>query len=400
MNYIKLTLVRLLLKIQNVILSLVAEFPTNEGIGNLDPKRILLLRTSALGDFIFAVPAIAALRKRFPETKIVLLTATTTNATQRTAVNTYAGFESLPWLAFIIPSIVNDAICIYSFRLWGLWTRTRRSVCRFNPDLTIIIANPGEPGLKLLKKIIFLRFLGVRSLIYGWRARTSNKWFRSVQHDAGLFDHHVIGAIRSVAEVPGMPDINKIEIKFPLFLSPSARSWAETFLRNRGWHTRRVVAVAPGSIQPHKRWHLKNFVQLCEMLVSRFDVYIVVIGTSIDHCLGQKLEQAIKGEVVNLAGLTSLSQSAALLERCALVVGNDGGAMHLASAMQCAAVSIVPGLEYPNSVEPWFSREFAVRHPVSCAPCYSFTYCPQGHNKCMSDISVYDVYIQCSRILS
>jgi hypothetical protein len=68
------------------------------------------------------------------------------------------------------------------------------------------------------------------------------------------------------------------------------------------------------------------------------------------------------------------------------------GAMHLASAVSCKAVSITPGIEFPNSIERWGRRDLAVRHPIDCAPCYCLTHCPQVHNKCMSDISVESVF--------
>ena len=399
MTSIKLVLVKSLLVLKNVFLGLTAWLPFRRNINHEDPVSILLLRTSALGDFIFAVPAMVVLRKRFPNAKILLLTAITTNATQRAVTRGYAGAESLPWLSFMIPSVVNEAICVDSFAFENLWNNIKKRVSKFKPDMAVILAHPGAPGLGLLKKIVFLRTMGVRSRIFGWRVHASNNWFKKVQYEAGLLDHHVIAPLRSVAELPGMPRIDESEIIFPLRLDPTARTWAEALWKAKGWIDRRIVAVAPGSIQPHKRWPLARFIGLCHELLSNFDVNIVVIGTSADRHLGQQLVDAVKGAVINLAGETSLSQSAALLERCALLVGNDGGAMHLGSAMGCQVVAIVPGIEYPNSIEPWFSRELAVRHPVPCAPCYSLACCPLGHNKCMKELPLNDVYKQCAKVL-
>jgi heptosyltransferase-2 len=103
--------------------------------------------------------------------------------------------------------------------------------------------------------------------------------------------------------------------------------------------------------------------------------------------------------VCNLAGVTSIAQSAALLRRCILLVGNDGGAMHLGDAMGCKVVSIVPGIEYPDSIEPWHNKALAVRHPVDCSPCYNFVTCPQGHNRCMTELPVERVLERCDSVL-
>ena len=204
---------------------------------------------------------------------------------------------------------------------------------------------------------------------------------------------------RDIAELPGMPPVEEMEITFPLNLEPTARPWSEDLWRKRGWFGARVVAVAPGSVHSHKRWPIEHFIALCQELAGHYQVSIVVIGTFLDKSLGERLVESVTGEVVNLAGETTLSQSGALLERCTLLVGNDGGAMHLGSAMGCPVVSIVPGIEYPGSIEPFFNRHFAVRHPVGCAPCYSFTHCPMKHNECMAELPVSDVFERCARVL-
>ena len=396
---IELLIVRMLLKCEKGFLGLIG----NRSIRSLKnyflPRCILLYRTSALGDFLFAVPAIIQLRKRYPDAKIVLLTATTTNSAHRATVESYTGAASFPWLSFIMPSAINEAICISSFDLKALWTQVKTKVRDVRPDATVILAHSGEAGMSLFKKMVFLRLLGVHGNIFGWRVRASNRWFRKAQYQAGRFEHHVFGPLRSITELPGMPTVEEIEVTFPLILEPTARTWSEDLWRERGWLGTRVVAVAPGSVHSHKRWPIEHYIALCQKLVRRYQVRIVVIGTILDTPLGERLVGAVGGDVVNLAGETTLSESAALLERCTLLVGNDGGAMHLGSAMGCPVVSIVPGIEYPESIEPFFSRDLAVRHPVSCAPCYSFTHCPMKHNECMEELPVSDVFERCARVL-
>lgn len=396
---IELLFARILLKCQKCILGLIG----NRSFRNLKhcifPKRILLLRTAALGDFLLAVPAMVQLRKQFPEAKIVLLTATTTNPAHRAAVESYTGAASLPWLSFMMPAVINEAICIHSFDLKTLWAKVRDEVSEMRPDATVILAHTGETGMSLFKKLVFLRFLGVHGKIFGWRVRSSYRWFRKAQYQAGQFEHHVLSPLRSVGELPGMPPLEKMGITFPLHLEPTARSWSEDLWRKRGWFGARVVAIAPGSVQSHKCWPIENFIALCQELVRHYQVSIVVIGTILDKSLGERLVGTVGGDVSNLAGETTLSESAALLERCTMLVGNDGGAMHLGSAMGCPVVSIVPGIEYPDSIEPFFSLDLAVRHPVPCAPCYSFTHCPMKHNECMVELPVSDVYERCVRVL-
>src|SRR5579885_66902 len=71
-------------------------------------ERILLLRTGGLGDFLFAVPAMAIVRRRFPRAKIWLLTAISTDRKVIREVVGYTGGEGkLPWSSFICPGTVD-----------------------------------------------------------------------------------------------------------------------------------------------------------------------------------------------------------------------------------------------------------------------------------------------------
>jgi ADP-heptose:LPS heptosyltransferase len=191
------------------------------------------------------------------------------------------------------------------------------------------------------------------------------------------------------------------DIQFLLAPPPEARNWALAWLNDNVPAGRRLVFVAPGSIQPHKRWPLALFAELITALQQQHqELHFIVIGTGSDHGLGEQLRGLAPERCSNLAGVTSLAQSAALLQHDSLVVGNDGGAMHLGDAMGAKVVSIVPGIEYPISIEPWNNRQRAVRHPVPCAPCYSFVNCPQGHNRCMTDLPVQAVLDQCNKALA
>jgi heptosyltransferase-2 len=73
--------------------------------------------------------------------------------------------------------------------------------------------------------------------------------------------------------------------------------------------------------------------------------------------------------------------------------------MHLGDAMGCKVVSIVPGIEYPDSIEPWHNKSLAVRHAVECSPCYNFNTCPKGHKRCMTELPVGRVLQRCISVL-
>lgn len=392
-------LAKLLLRMQNILLFLLCILLFKRRYKSDDVRKIMIMRVAALGDFLFAVPSMIALRRRFPNVTIVLLTTPTTNTNYNKAVQNYVGdSETLPWLDFVIPTIIDEAFC-FSVNARSLHKDVRERVRKFNPDVTIILSHPGDPAFGLMKKLFFLKLLGVRSDVCGWRIRSSNKFLREAQYKAGLFEHKIMGPLRAISESPLMLPIENIRIEFPLNIKQCNEHWADNFLREKGWEEIPVVAVVPGSIQPHKRWPAEKFVLLCQDLMRIYGVKLVIIGTKGDKDIGKRIREEVSKEIENLAGEVSIQQSAALLKRCVLLVGNDGGAMHLGAAINCPCVSIIPGIEYPGSIEPWGNEELAVRHFVSCAPCYSFTHCPQGHNRCMVDLPLEKVFAQCAKIL-
>lgn len=392
-------LARFVVGAQNALSTLVANvlFRNSE---TKQPSRILLLRTAALGDFVMTIPALVVLRERFPSARITLLTTPTTKRAMRSKVARYAGSDaSLPWLSLAEPSLINETI-VWTGSITRVIGDLRRQVRQLNPDATFMLTDVGAPMKGILSKILFLRFVGVRGPVFGWRRRASRAVLPLGRAAEALFEHHTMGPIDSVAEHPAVGDRSALAVRHCLAISPDALAWANQLWISNDWGKRRVVAIAPGSIQAHKQWPITKFVALCKALVERFEIDLVVVGTRDDQALGASLEEAIGGRLKNLAGATTIEQSAALLSRCSLLVGNDGGAMHLGAAAGCKVVSIIPGIELPGSVEPWGCQDFAVRQPVDCAPCYSFTHCPRGHRRCMTDLPVEKVLEKCTTVLA
>src|SRR5713226_7763192 len=72
------------------------------------PKSVLIYRTGRLGDFLNAVPAMAALRARLPQARIALLTTASTDRSAEKAALAYGGgAQALPWLRLVSPSLVD-----------------------------------------------------------------------------------------------------------------------------------------------------------------------------------------------------------------------------------------------------------------------------------------------------
>jgi heptosyltransferase-2 len=128
------------------------------------------------------------------------------------------------------------------------------------------------------------------------------------------------------------------------------------------------VALCPGAeYGPAKRWPLENFVALGQELLAR-NCRLVIFGAPNDATLAAELAEKLPG-ARNLAGQTTLAEFMGALAACQLVISNDSGAMHLASALGVPTVAIFGSTE-PALTGPLGPHTAVLRHHVPCSPCF------------------------------
>lgn len=355
---------------------------------NVKSDNVLVFRSAALGDFIISLPAFRLLRKLYPNHKITLITLQSSSKEQKSKVIKYTGKDNLiPWVDFAVGKYVDDVIFVSSVGINYTRSELKPIIEKLNPADTFIFTDPSAPAFGVIKKIIWLRLAGVKSEIYGWRDFGTMSRFRNEQREDGLFRHHVHGPLRSVCESPLSHKIETISVEFEPNINDLDIKWANDEMMSLS-QSKKKIGISLGSVQLHKRWPVEKYIELCNSISSNYDVEFILTGVAGDIELSKVFKNNVKAKTLDLVGKTSVGRLAAILMECDVVIGNDGGSMHMANAVKTRTISIVPGIEFPNSIEPWDSIDYAVRHQTECAPCYNFVDCPLGHNKCMNDISV------------
>jgi heptosyltransferase II len=360
------------------------------------PQTILVFRTCLLGDFLFTLPGLSALRKAHPKARLVFLTAALPAQTALRQAATYVNLgEPHPWVSLVKEGIIDDYLVVRSLRGAAL-REVRQRIKSLNVDWTVLLTHPTEPLGGLVKKLLFLRLVGIKSPVFGWRVEANHTILKHAQFRMGLFKHHVYGPIRAISELPGMPAPGRIGVHFPMAQDTDAQARITAFWQSNSLEEYDVVALALGATQSHKQWPIEKFIELCKRLEGHGKhLAFVVLGTKDHRELGDRLALGTNQPIINLAGETSLQDLAEILRRANVLVGNDGGAMHLGASVGCPTVSLIPGIEYNGAVDPWGYEALSVRWPTSCAPCYSSTHCPLGHARCMRDIPVQLVLDKC-----
>jgi len=173
-------------------------------------------------------------------------------------------------------------------------------------------------------------------------------------------------------------------------------SAAGRFLRgNRIEGVRPLIAIAPGSVWPTKRWPAENYAELARRLVDELGAGVVIVGGKGDV----KLSEAVAGmcrreRVAVAAGRMGIPESAAFLSMCDLLVSNDSAPVHMASAVGTPVVAIFGPTVPEFGFAPCGDRSLVLGIDLPCRPCgvHGGRRCPEGHFRCMVGISPDEVF--------
>ncbi len=318
--------------------------PARMSLATIQPRRILLIKPSALGDVVHTLPILRLLRRRFPVAHIAwLIDPAFANL-----------IEGHPDLNEIIPfrkkhyaqSWRDRAAAADLFSFKGD-LRDRRF------DLAI--------DLQGLFRSAWLAFYSGAPVRVGFgNAREMSPFFYTHRVPVRNLEVHAIDRYAALAAALGCAPG---PLEFDFATTDADRTQLCRRAENCGLSLDgggRAVLL-PGTNWETKKWPLKHFEALVPMLRDRFGLASIVAG-------GPDAP-AIAG-ARSLVGQTTLKQLVALLERADVVIANDTGPMHIASALGRPLVSVF-GPTNPVRTGPYKRMDSVVRLNVACSPCYS-----------------------------
>ncbi|HTL62402.1 MAG TPA: lipopolysaccharide heptosyltransferase II [Nitrospira sp.] len=164
-----------------------------------------------------------------------------------------------------------------------------------------------------------------------------------------------------------------------------------------------VIGINPGSTYGGaKRWLPERFAEsaerLCRGLTSSGSrPGIVIIGAKGEEGVGRDIASRLTVPTAVLSGTTTVRELMAAIKRCAVLITNDTGPMHIASALRVPVTAIFGPTDWRTTF-PYGGEQALLRHPVDCAPCM-LRECPIDH-RCMTGVTVEKVCEATQSILS
>lgn len=151
-------------------------------------------------------------------------------------------------------------------------------------------------------------------------------------------------------------------------------------------HRNGFVAVAIGAQHATKRLPTEKLIGICRKVTRP----IILLGGKEDERIGAAITEAVGPNVISYCGKISLNESAALVERAAVVLTHDTGLMHIAAAFKRPIVSVWGNTIPKFGMTPYYGdvdipqQRFEIAG-LGCRPCskIGFEKCPKGHFRCM-----------------
>jgi len=342
--------------------ALLAHMPGGRRTGT--PERVLVIRLGNIGDIVVALPAFHALRTRFSNAHMTLLTS----PTRRGA----AGAREV----LANDDTFDDMIVYYADESQkpAFLRNLKAQIHARQIDTAVLLPNHMASFTSIAKYIGLLASAGVRRIIGHQLVTPADYAVRQVDR--------LITLIHPL-DITGVPPLPWLHAK------PEEKAKADQFLGD--FSGRPLVAMHCGATRPANRWPAAHFIELGQKLIQS-GVDIVLTGTQGEKGLVDSVASALEPHSHNVAGQTTIGDLVAILQACRVLVTNDTGVMHVGYASGTPVIAIFSGRFYPNIWYPYGPNSHVLRNDIACSPCMAET-CPlYDQPKCMTQINPDDVF--------
>jgi len=327
--------------------------------------KILIRATNWVGDAILALPALRAVRQRFPEANIAIV--------------------ARPYVADLYrEQQVCDEFIVYDLQgAHAGFSGRERLAAELRArkfDSALLLQNAFDAALLAWRARIPERI--------GY-ARDSRSWLLTkavpVPRPGELPPHekfYYLELLRRAGWLDSLPD----DALISLYVSEEKRRAADEQLFRAGARKGllRIAIGAGASYGSAKCWPPSRFAQAANLLQAEKDADVILFGTAAEAAVSNAISLEMRRPPTDLTGKTAIADLPALLSQCHLFIGNDSGAMHVAAAVGLPVVAIF-GPTDPEGTAPVTPLFCKVQEKPYCSPCF-LRRCPTDH-RCMTKIT-------------
>jgi len=323
--------------------------------------KVLIRATNWVGDALMALPALRAVRKRYPEADIAIV--------------------ARPYVADIYrdQEICNQLIAYDpkgAHRGFSGRERLASEVRARKFDVALLLQNAFDAAwlawrAKIPERIGYAR--DGRSFLLT-KAVPVPRSGEIPAHEKFYY----LELLRRAGWLDSLPEESLIGLRVP---EEKLRSASE-FLRISGVRpgVMRIAVGAGASYGSAKCWPPSRFAEVANRLQAKADADVILFGTAAEASVSAAISVEMRRPPIDLTGKTAITDLPALLTQCHLFIGNDSGAMHVAAAVGLPIVAVF-GPTDPEGTSPATPHCSIVQQKPYCSPCF-LRRCPTDH-RCM-----------------
>jgi heptosyltransferase III len=349
-------------------------------------KRLLIYRLGSLGDTLIALPALHLVARAFPD------------AERRMLTNFPVNVKAPPAAA-----ILENTNLVHGYFRYAAGTRSPRELIslwwqllRWRPEVLVYVgASRGVESAH--RDARFFRLCGISRLIGVplTEDMQQNRWDESEQ----ALEPEGARLARNLAE---LGDANlETPASWDLLLTDKENARAkEVLVATAG---RPLIAVSVGTKVQSKDWGRDNWQALLNQVAKLYPDHALALCGAAEESVAS--EFAAEGwrhnpaaPVINLCGILTPRESAAVFAQARLFVGHDSGPMHLAAAVQTPCVAIFAARNKPRVWFPYGKQHRVLYHQTNCWGCGLET-CIIERKRCLTSITVEEVMAEVRHVL-
>ena len=339
--------------------------------------RILIYRLGSLGDTVLVLPALRAIRNKYPESSITLLT------------NLPISEKAAP-----IPSILESTGLIDRTIDYPLGTRSVREFLKLarelrNADFDMMFYLAAYRGLmSVLRDWIYFSIFA-SPIIYGLPLRKADRILLRDEKTPNLYEWEAKRIARRIKRGVSV-DLNS-DLSWDLQITSKEKSLAKALL-SEDFLKCQVIVVCFGTKNSCNDWGEDKWASFRDLLAkSNPDCGIVVVGTKQEHSRGERFLSGWSGKGINLCGKTNPRETAAVMMLCKVYIGHDSGPLHLAAAVGAQCVGVYGARNMPGHWFPRAGKSTVIYKNVDCRGC-GLQDCLEKGKICIRGISSEEVH--------
>ena len=342
-------------------------------------ERILIIRLSAIGDVVRVLPAVNALRERFPTAHIAWVVE-----------------EKARDVLVHQPEI--DETIVFQRNRWekGLlnplgFLRTTGEVYRFVRELRRRHYDIAFDFHGILKSGLISYMSGAKERV-GFDRGYCKEWNHLFNNRKVSPRSNRINRFERNLSLLGPLGLDGVRGDVDLHVSQEDMEYVDQFFRDRRpGMSGPLVAIHPGTSSKtiYKRWSPTKYTELADRLVEELKVSVLFTWGPGERAMVDEVRARMRSDSMVAPETHSLKQLAEIFRRCGVYIGNDTGPMHIASLVKTPVVGIY-GPTDPIVNAPYEgTSHIIVRKDLPCSPCRN-----RGCKdvECMKAISTQDVF--------